>query len=143
MYKLWAQKVVEQNWIISEAILQNLLFLKRVRSIFCYFCVTMNSGNIMIDRLEGESNWVVWKFQVRIHLQAHGLMPVVDGTKVEDSDTIAANTKLEYLVQSVIVSTLSPEVRKLITMCNTAYDMWQKLHGIFEQRTEQKTRQAF
>ena len=76
----------------------------------------------MIDRLEGESNWVDWKFQVRIHLQAHGLMPVVDGTKIEDPDTIAANTKLEYLVQSVIVSTLSPEVRKLITMCNTAHD---------------------
>ena len=28
-------------------------------------------------------------------------------------------------------------------MCNTANDMWEKLHGIFEQRTEQKQDRLF
>lgn len=32
----------------------------------------------VIDKLEGQYNWIDWKFQVRIQLQAHGVMRVME-----------------------------------------------------------------
>ncbi|KAJ8976770.1 hypothetical protein NQ317_006812 [Molorchus minor] len=78
---------------------------------------------VLIDKLEGQANWIDWKFQIKIQLQAHNAWEAVIGV-LETPD-------------------LSSQVRQLINMCSKSKEMWDKLHSIFEQRTEQRQDRLF
>ncbi|XP_073970408.1 uncharacterized protein [Rhodnius prolixus] len=115
-------------------------------------------GIIVIDKLLGQSNWKDWKFQVRIQLQCNDAMQAIDGTLLkptqlplkatskdmeEYNKSLIAYNRIEYYAQGLIASSVTPEVRKLINMCTTSKHMWDKLHSIYEQRTEQRQDRLF
>ncbi|KAL4719024.1 hypothetical protein ACJJTC_018412 [Scirpophaga incertulas] len=58
-----------------------------------------------VVRLEGQSNWSIWKFQMKIFLNGLGLMSVIDGTgsKQDDKEWLKKDAK----AQSLLVSKLS------------------------------------
>lgn len=41
----------------------------------------MDNDKMGIDRLEGGSNWLTWKFQIKQFLEASELFSIVDGTE--------------------------------------------------------------
>lgn len=93
----------------------------------------MESFKLKIDKLEGQKNWVDWKFQVLFLLKSKGMMSVVEGkvkppreldltAKAEDVTKydleLERYEKLEYGAQQIIVSSMAAPVRQLIDMCH-------------------------
>ncbi|XP_074041819.1 uncharacterized protein [Leptinotarsa decemlineata] len=117
----------------------------------------MEIPKVLIEKLEGQSNWLNWKFQIKIQLHAHHAWDAVLGTvespvkpaETADKDVtetykcLMSANRIEYTSQNLIVSSLSSQVRQLINMCNSSEEMWDKLLSIFEQRTEQRQDRLF
>lgn len=111
-----------------------------------------------IDRLEGQSNWQDWKFQVVIQLRSSGLMDAVEG-KLQQPNEVSATAsaqaiteydqqkrkveKIEFGAQQLLVSSTTSAVRQLINMCTSSKEIWDKLHSIYEQRAEQRQDRLF
>ncbi|KAJ8890805.1 hypothetical protein PR048_010314 [Dryococelus australis] len=51
--------------------------------------------------------------------------------------------KTEFILQHIMVSSLSNKVRQLVNMCTSAKEMWDKLHSAYEQRAEQRQDRLF
>lgn len=98
---------------------------------------------LKVDRLEGH-NWAQWKFVVKVHLKTSDLYGIVNGEEkkpVEGSGENVENKikqweKLDSRAQKVIVTTVGQQALLHIMNCNTAKEMWDKLHGIYEQKSE-------
>lgn len=118
----------------------------------------MESFKLKIDKLEGQKNWVDWKFQVLILLKSKGMMSVVEGkvkppqeldltAKAEDVTKydieLERYEKLEYGAQQIIVSSMTAPVRQLINMCHSSSEMWTKLCSVYEQKSEQRQDRLF
>lgn len=90
-----------------------------------------------ISRLQGASNWDVWKFQVRLVLQDKGLIDIVttgiDGGKEKPSEDVM---KKEYSAQKIIGTTMTPDAAVHILSCTSAHGMWSKLHEVYELKNE-------
>ncbi|XP_054259817.1 uncharacterized protein LOC128984511 [Macrosteles quadrilineatus] len=71
--------------------------------------------------------------------------PDTESEKVhkEYEKTVLALNKSEFVAQNLIVSSISSQVRQLINMCTSAKDMWDKLHSVFVQQTEQRQERLF
>lgn len=94
-----------------------------------------NSSN---SKLDGLSNWSIWKFQVKVILKALEVYGIVDGSVVkpeEDADKEIWEKK-DAKAQSVIVTRLSQKVMLQVMNCETSKDIWDKLHTIYEQTSE-------
>nr|XP_023027088.1 uncharacterized protein LOC111515080 [Leptinotarsa decemlineata] len=113
----------------------------------------MEIPKVLIDKLEGQSNRLDWKFQIEIQLHAYNAWHAVLGTDespVKPAETTGKDVtetykslmqsanKIDYTAQNPIVSSLSSQVRQLINMCYSSKEMWDKLLSTFEQRTEQR-----
>ena len=92
-----------------------------------------------MEKLEGSTNWMTWKFQLRHLLMAKGLWKYVEG-----SATLAGNAtgdereKFQSEQQkafSTIVMSVSPSLLYLITSCEIPKDAWDTLKGHFERNT--------
>lgn len=117
-----------------------------------------NLKTVAIDKLEGQENWQDWKFQIKIQLEVNNVMHSVE-TKFEEpekpADTeedkvkedhmkkVAQLKKCEFMAQNLIVTSVSSQVRQFINMCTSAKEMWDKLHSVYEQRTEQRQDRLF
>lgn len=89
-------------------------------------------------KLEGASNWNVWKFQSIILLRSHDLLEVVQGTKVkpETPADIQKWEKLDAKAQTWLVTRMSESAMMHILTCTTAAQMWNKLASVYEQKSE-------
>lgn len=97
----------------------------------------MDSTNIVTStiRLEGENNWNVWKFQVRVVLNSFGLLEVTNGTTprpADDSKDLPKWLEKDAKAQSIIVTRLAERVIAHVVNCNTAAEIWCKLHSVYE-----------
>ncbi|KAI5634819.1 gag-polypeptide of LTR copia-type domain-containing protein [Phthorimaea operculella] len=109
---------------------------------------TMAVSSSSVIKLEGERNWSVWKFQITVTLnplKGAELFSVVDGSLEKPDDTAEKKTetaawiKKDIKAQSVIVSRLSEEAMIHVLTCETAADMWAKLHSVFEAKSATST----
>ncbi|KAG5870532.1 hypothetical protein JTB14_033328 [Gonioctena quinquepunctata] len=118
----------------------------------------MEVPKVLIEKLEGQTNWIDWKFQITIQLRAHNAWDAIIGTletpiepaetadeaaKVAYKNLLQSVNKIEYTAQNSIVYSLSKQVRQLINMCSSSKEMWDELLSIFEQRTEQRQDRLF
>ncbi|KAG5868680.1 hypothetical protein JTB14_006567 [Gonioctena quinquepunctata] len=118
----------------------------------------MEVPKVLIEKLEGQTNWIDRKCQITIQLRAHNAWDAVIGTletpnepaetadeaaKVAYKNLLQSVNKIEYTAQNLIVCSLSTQVRQLINMCSSSKEMWDKLLSIFEQRTEQRQDRLF
>lgn len=104
---------------------------------------------INIEKLEGDSNWISWKFDMDLQQTLHKLHDHFNG-KATRPDTVepdadGSNAKRirlyeekEALARYLIGSTVSRDVKRHILTCKTATEMWTKLHSVFEQKNERR-----
>lgn len=105
-----------------------------------------------IEKLKGSENWNIWKFMVRNLLRAtEGAYEVSIGELVQPVLAANANAaaidahnaamkiwdKADRAACQIIIKTIDSSVMTLIVACETAHQMWNKLHGIYEQQTRQ------
>lgn len=89
-------------------------------------------------KLEGASNWNIWKFQTVVLLRGQGLLEVADGRSVkpEAADEKAAWEKKDAKAQSWLVTRMSESVMMHVITCTTSAEMWRKLASVYEQKSE-------
>lgn len=105
-----------------------------------------------IEKLTRKDNWTTWKFAARNLLRAvEGAYEVCIG-KLGKPVAVAATAgaaeqtaytaslqkwdKADRAAAQILVKTLDPKVLALLVACESAREMWQKLHAIFEQQTK-------
>lgn len=89
--------------------------------------------------LKGKSNWSVWKFRTSILLAAKGCMDVVNeefDPEGKPKKAFDAWQKHDFEARDIIANRMEDGPVKHILLCNTAYEMWQKLLAIYEQKSE-------
>lgn len=103
-----------------------------------------------IEKFRGAENWNIWKFAVKNLLRGtKGAYEVCNGeiqkptplVATEAADTQAAYQvnlkawdKADRAMSQIIVKTLESKVIALLVTCESARDMWLKLHSVYEQQ---------
>nr|CAD7197734.1 unnamed protein product [Timema douglasi] len=98
--------------------------------------VYLNTG----EKLEGSSNWNVWKFQIKVILQSMGLYGVVDGSEqklVETATNYADWISKDGKAQGIIVThlnekTLSETLWQVSQGCESEPSSWEPDEGTLE-----------
>lgn len=107
-------------------------------------------SEIKISKLADAKDWTLWKMQVKVVLRSQEVFGVVDKTEKEpvlksgaDGAAITKHEeeKKEWLkkdlkAQSVILTSIEKQPSTHIINCKTACEMWDKLHIVFEQKSE-------
>lgn len=110
----------------------------------------MENELVKIEKLQSASEWTRWKFQVRVLLNASDLFDVVteDNPKpvlaasvlpaVSEAhqESLKAWKKLDYKAQKIIATTVGQQPLIHIMNYDTAKDMWDKLHRVYEQKSK-------
>lgn len=108
------------------------------------------SNEVKISKLTEAKEWTLWKLQVKVVLRSLEVFDVVDGKVKEPqlkdnatSDETAKHLeeyakfeKKDVKAQSVIVTSIAQQPPTHIVNCKTAFEMWNKLHSVFEQKSE-------
>lgn len=96
-----------------------------------------------IDRLDGASNWLTWKFQIKQFLEATDLYNVVDGTEPAPeaasngyATAIVAWKKLDAKARRAISAACKKQPLLQIMNCETANAMWTTLKSTYEQASK-------
>lgn len=96
-----------------------------------------------IEKLEGNANWLTWKFQIRQVLEACDLFDVVDGTVVAPAvgsenyaATLLAWRKRDAKARRTISTTCQKQPLLQIMNCETANAMWVTLKSTYEQASK-------
>lgn len=110
----------------------------------------METELVKIEKLQNATEWTRWKFQIKVLLNASELFDVVNGDNPkpipDQSQTAAAQSiyelalktwkKLDFKAQKIIATTVGPQPLIHIMNCDTAKGMWEKLHRVYEQKSE-------
>lgn len=96
-----------------------------------------------VTQLKEQKQWLPWKFQVKILLRAAEIFDVVNGKdkepKTGETDYAknhAAWTKRDVKAQKIIATSVVDEALLHIMSCETSKEMWDKLHSVYEQKSE-------
>lgn len=107
------------------------------------FFFKMDGEKFSIDRLEGGSNWLTWKFQMKQYLEAGDLWDVVDGTEVAPAvnttnyaTLIVAWKKTDAKARRAISGACHKQPLLQIMNCETACGMWKTLKSTYEQASK-------
>lgn len=87
-----------------------------------------------IEKLNEQSDWSTWKFQVKIALLAQRVYSVVTGEEScpdEEGKKLAWEQK-DFMAQQIISLTIGKKNITHVCNCRTSKEMWDKLHVIFE-----------
>lgn len=105
-----------------------------------------------VEKLTGKDNWTTWKFSSRNLLRGvegayevcigELVKPAVLATDANPAELQAYSSalqkwdKADRAAAQILVKTLDPKVLALLVACESAREMWLKLHAIFEQQTK-------
>lgn len=88
-----------------------------------------------VTKLNGDSNWNIWKFQILITAEARGFEDMLTGKtekpQTEGKDLITWKTS-DSKAKELIVSRMEEGPMIHIVTCKTASEMWEKLLSIYE-----------
>ncbi|UYV74313.1 hypothetical protein LAZ67_11002983 [Cordylochernes scorpioides] len=92
-----------------------------------------------IQKFNGD-NFHLWKFQMKIILEAKDLLSITDGSEVKpEIEDIAkfSNWKKKYAKSKMLITTaLEFKYLQQIVNCQTSAEMWKKLSTIYELKSE-------
>lgn len=99
--------------------------------------VNLNT-NISMLKLEGASNWNIWKFQTTVLLRGQGWLDIVEGKSIkpEDPTEQTAWENKDAKAQTLLVTRMTENAMLHIISCSTSSEMWKKLQSVYEQKTE-------
>lgn len=86
-------------------------------------------------KLEGERNWNLWKFQISVLLRGMDLYGIVEGSEKKIEGKADEWKKKDAKAQTQIVMRLSEGAMTHILACQTAEEMWSKLHSVYEHKS--------
>lgn len=92
-----------------------------------------------IEKLNDESQWSTWKFQVKITLIAAEVYEVVTGDEecpLSDNARIREWRRKDAKAQQIIGISVGSKHIIHIASCGSAKAMWSKLHQVFERKNE-------
>lgn len=108
----------------------------------------MEKETSTIEKFIDPSQWMIWKFQVRVNLMALEIFGHVDGTtkmpepaaasetdatkKAKAVKDIAEWNKNDARAQKVIVNSCGAKILIHLCTCKTSEEMWSKLHSVYE-----------
>lgn len=96
---------------------------------------------ISIEKFQDASQWMAWRFQIRVILTAADAFGVVNGDDAMPTDTsddehenkLREWKKKDAKAQKIIVTSIGQKVMIHILNCTTSKQMWDKLKSIYEQ----------
>jgi transposase InsO family protein len=111
----------------------------------------METDKTKVEKLRGNENWPAWKFQLKILLDARDALEVVTGEFVDPGEPAAGIAQAEVtahnkrraefrkankVAKELIVTTVDKKPLQLLLTCETAKSMWDKLLGVYEQKSD-------
>ena len=108
-------------------------------------------------KLDG-TNYELWKFQLRIVLESHQLLQVVDGVEecpkelaatasaqdVSEREKAVKAWKLQDAkARKFITKSMEPKQLATILTCATAAAMWERIQAIHEEKSEDKLKSGY
>lgn len=99
---------------------------------------------IKIDKLQMQAQWPAWKFQIGILLKSLEIYDVVSGedpkpiniNEANYETKIAAWKKADVKAQRIISGHIAQKTVLHIMSCKSSCEMWNRLHGVFEKKSE-------
>lgn len=129
--------------------LKETCFGNRILQISAYQFTVMtdyDSERVSMVKLIDESNWDIWKFQIKLVLAEKELWDIVvsgvgeqpakassPGTKPLDDEIVR---KKDLIAQRIIGTSVCQEAGIHILSCTSAHEMWSKLHEAMEVKSE-------
>ena len=112
--------------------------------------------SVRITKLKGMENWPLWKFQMRVILASSEVGSIVSGDWTRPSPKITRTSeketdeeaklrwqnqinnwkKADSKCQKLIVTSIDDGPLQYLINCETAFEMWEKLLSIYEQKSE-------
>ena len=97
----------------------------------------MEELNVKIVKLADSSNYLPWKFQVKILLKNITNSELLDKEKTADGVDQAKWTKADLAAQKIIVTSVSERVLVTLTSCTTSKMMLDRLEALYGQKADQ------
>ena len=115
-------------------------------------------GLSKIDKLQGTSNWLQWRFQIcnMLRTQVHDgrsalgvitgtvLPPVAPGNDANEdviatyNDAVTKYDKLDAIAITIMTTAMTRDICSMIMMHTSAREIWDKLLSIYEQKSGQR-----
>ena len=110
----------------------------------------METESVRIAKLKGADDWSMWRFQVKVLVQSAEALELVTGKFVKPARTQGADAatiariddqitkwnKADNVAQKHIATNVTEEPLSHIMNCDTSKSMWEKLHSVYEQKSE-------
>lgn len=93
-------------------------------------------SRVAIEKLHGSEQWTNWRFKIKLALYSSDVMDVVDGSMTRTAHNEIEFLKLDRKAQAIIGTTIGSSQIKHVKHCNTAKDMWDELHSIYDRKNE-------
>lgn len=90
-------------------------------------------GTLPINKLRGNENWNLWKFQVEILLKSKGWLECIVNPQIEARET--EKVRNDERAQGLIITLIEDRIISYLLNCKTSYEMWNKLCSLFEQQS--------
>lgn len=97
----------------------------------------MEELNVKIVKLVDSSNYLPWKFQVKILLKNLTNSELLEKNKTDDGVDQAKWTKADLAAQKIIVTSVSERVLVTLTSCTTSKMMLDRLEALYGQKADQ------
>lgn len=91
----------------------------------------------LVEKLVDSENYQLWKFKVKVLLEARELYGLVT-EETEEASKTAEWRKKDANAKKVIVTTLDQKPLMHILNSETSFQMWSKLKAVYERDTEQQ-----
>lgn len=91
-----------------------------------------------IEKLVDSENFQLWKFQIKIMLEANDLYENVAKAELDDSKKTAAWQTKDANAKKILITTVSKRTLLHIIDCTTANEIWLKIHQIYEKESDQQ-----
>ena len=105
-------------------------------------------NDIKIEKLQSIEQWAMYKFQIRVLMNASDLWEIVSGdeaipviggvikTEADLAIPIKEWTRKDRKAQKIIVMSVGNQPMLHIMNCTTAREMWIKLENVYEQKSK-------
>lgn len=101
----------------------------------------MENAFIKIEKLRGEDNFQIWKFQVTILLKDKEAFSIVEGRQARSStnaEEAHQRDLKDVQAQKILVQTVETGILTHIMTATTSFQMWTKLLELYERNTAQR-----
>lgn len=102
----------------------------------------MTEEKLQIEKLTGEENWATWSILMKIILECDAVYDVVSGISIKPEanvegyvEKLATWTKANSKAKKLLVLSLDTKPLLRVALCETAKDIWDKLHQIYDSQS--------